>query len=519
MMRKSPWLVFGLIFLWKIALLVISAQPIPANDAFFYDGAAVHKLLYGGFYNPTLAQAFPICGTKIFSAYPPLYQIPLLAWMSVFGVSAKSVMALHLVLFGGYMLVLLAIFKRLKTPAWCANLAGGFLLAFTFHDRPDSLAHLFGALAIYAWIRSRKILSGDELGTASNNSWAWWMVIFEFLTLCTSLQIGGIYLIVIFIGTAAACHFGKEKFPFTPFALLALVPIMLVAMVKFAFPLAWAGFVEHARQTPSLTGFRVPAIPELLKIARAVPGILLVIVFLPLSWFKQHEDYKLNSGRRNELVLLPLILAAAGVTAASLCILTANIVAIANYLQPLVVATYLTICAELFPRRPWLRLQVACLSFAILLGAIRAIGMTTWGLACAADVSYSKSAQIIDAELANHAEGYNVVMSSAFLYNAAKHKGINFIHSDWLEKAGGDSQASDLRGLFRLKPQKIILTQFDYYRRFEAVLAEAKKNPALQEVQVINTAKTRAPDSYPSLQKVLQHVSWAPVIINLTWRE
>ena len=518
-MRKSPWLVFALIFLWKIALFLTSVQPIPANDAFFYDGAAVHHLLYGGFYNPTLAQAFPICGTKIFSAYPPLYHVPLLAWMSVFGISAKSVMALHLVLFACYLLILLAIFRRLNTPVWCINLAGGFLLVITFHDRPDSLAQVFGMLSVYAWIRSRKILGGDEPGPRGNNLWAWWMVLFELLALCTSLQIGGIFLVVILVGTAAACHFGNEKLPLAPIALLAVVPICLVAMVKFAFPLAWSGFVEHAHQTPSLTGFRIPAIPELLKIARAVPGIILIVIFLPLSWFKQHEDFKLTSGRRHELVLLPVLLGAAGITAASLCILTANIVAIANYLQPLVVATYLGICAELFPRRPWLRLQIACLSVAILVGAIRAIGMTTWGLACAADVSYAQSNQIIDAQLAGHGEGYNVVASSAFLYDCVKHKGINFVHSDWMEKAGGDSGISDLKGLFRLKPQKMILTQFDYYRRFERVLDEARKNPDLKNVQVTNTAKTRAPDSYPSLQKILQHVSWAPVIVNLSWRE
>lgn len=519
-MRKNPWLVFGLIFLWKIVLFVVSVQPIPANDAFFYDGAAVHKLLYGGFYNPTLAQAFPICGTQFFSAYPPLYQIPLLAWMSLFGVSAKSVMALHLVLFGGYMLVLLVIFKRLNTPVWCANLAGGFLFVITFHDRPDSLAHLFGMLAVYAWIRSRSILGGDAPGPRGNNKWAWWMVLFALLTLCTSLQIGGIYLILIFIGTAGACHFGKERFPLLPFALLALVPICLVAMVKFGFPLAWAGFVEHARQTPSLTGFRIPTVAELLKIARALPGILLVIVFLPLTWFKQHNDFTSNSGRRHELVLLPILLAAAGITLASLCILTANIVAIANYLQPLVVGIYLAICADIFhSRERWLRLQLLCFSLAVLLGAVRFIGMSTWGLACAADVSYAKSVQIIDRELDSHADGYKVVMSSAFLYDAAKHKGVDFTHSDWLEKAGGDSQVSDMKGLLRLKPQKLILTQFDYYRRYEPLLAAARNNPALQDIQVTNTAKTRAPDSYKSLQKIVQHVSWAPVIVNLTWRE
>ena len=220
--------------------------------------------------------------------------------------------------------------------------------------------------------------------------------------------------------------------------------------------------------------------------------------------------------------LAPALPGAAGITAASLCILTAN----EPWPSPIIFnrswsQLILASAPELFPRRSWLVESCKLFAFplAILVGAIRAIGMTTWGLACAADVSYSQSNQIIDAQLAGHAEGYNVVASSAFLYDCVKHKGINFVHSDWLEKAGGDSQVSDLKGLFRLKPQKLILTQFDYYRRFERVLAEARKNPALMDVKVTNTAKTRAPDSYPSLQKILQHVSWAPVIVDLTWRD
>lgn len=518
-MRKSSWLVFILIFAWKLVLFLVSAQPIPANDAFFYDGAAIHKLLYGGFYNPTLAQAFPICGHQLFSAYPPLYQLPLLAWLSLFGISAKSVMALHLVFFGAYMLVLIAIFRRLHTPAWCVNLAAGFLLVITFHDRPDSAAQVLGMIAVYAWIRSRRILGGDELAPGAINFWNWWMVLFAFLSLCTSLQIGGIYLFIVFVGTAATCHFEKEHLPVAPLLLLAIVPILLVAMVRISFPLAWAGFLEHARQTPSLTGFRLPSFPEILKALRSVPGVILVIILLPLSWLKQHLDFDAKSGRQHELVLLPLLLAALGITVASLCVLTANAVGIASYLQPLLVAAYLTLCATLFPRRPLLRLQIVCFSFAVLLGAVRAIGMSTWGLACAADVGYSKAHQLVETELSDSTNHYTVVMSSAFLYDAVKHPNINFIHSDWMEKAGGDSQISDLKGLFELKPRKIILTQYDYYRRFQAVLDKARENPALQSIQITNTAKTPVPDASPSFQRVVQHISWAPVIVTLNWRE
>src|ERR1700722_6876816 len=123
MIRNRPWLVFALVFAWKVALFVFTAQPVPANDAFFYDGAVIHHLLHGGYYNPCVAQAFPVSGREIFSAYPPGYQLPLLLWMKVFGVSALSAMGLHLGLFGGYLLTLLAIFRRLQIPAWCVNAA------------------------------------------------------------------------------------------------------------------------------------------------------------------------------------------------------------------------------------------------------------------------------------------------------------------------------------------------------------------------------------------------------------
>src|ERR1700728_977377 len=209
MIRNRPWLVFALVFAWKIALFVFTAQPVPANDAFFYDGALIRHSLHGGYYNPCVAPAFPVSGTEVFSAYPPGYQLPLLAWMSVFGVSAFSAMALHITLFGLYLLVLLAIFRRLQTPAWCVNTAGVFLLLFTFHDRPDSFAHLLGMLGLYACVCSRRIFGR---GTESKAGiWTWLMAVFIVLGICSSLQIGTTYLGVVLACTIAACHFDGEK--------------------------------------------------------------------------------------------------------------------------------------------------------------------------------------------------------------------------------------------------------------------------------------------------------------------
>ena len=167
---ERPGLVFALVFAWKVALLIFTAQPVPANDSFFYDGPVVNFLLHGTYANPSLGLVLPISGHEVFSAYPPLYQLVLCGWMSVFGTSALSAMWLHVLLFGLYELIVLAIFRRLQTPATCVNLAGLFLLAVTFHDRPDSLAHVFGLAAVYACVRSRRSLSGKGSVLGFDNS-------------------------------------------------------------------------------------------------------------------------------------------------------------------------------------------------------------------------------------------------------------------------------------------------------------------------------------------------------------
>src|SRR5260221_8897119 len=155
---RHAWLIFALVIAWKVILIAFSAQPVPSNDAYFYDGAVVNQLHHEGYFNPSLARALPISGKRVFSAYPPLYQAVLWLWMSVFGTSAISAMALHLVLFAAYAFTVLAVLCRLQTPVWCVHIAGFYLFLLTFHDRPDSLAHLLGMLAVYSWIRSRRNL-------------------------------------------------------------------------------------------------------------------------------------------------------------------------------------------------------------------------------------------------------------------------------------------------------------------------------------------------------------------------
>ena len=179
---RNPLFVFALVFLWRVAVLVFASQPIPANDAFFFDGAAVNSVLHGRFANPSLIYFTPYSATNVFCAYPPVYPLAMRGWMGLAGTGVLAAMWFHLAVFGVYLLVLLAIFRRLQVPAWCINLAGLFLLANTFDDRPDSLAHVFGLIALWLWLRVENLRLGGWLPAAAVT-----------LALWTNPEVGGIY--------------------------------------------------------------------------------------------------------------------------------------------------------------------------------------------------------------------------------------------------------------------------------------------------------------------------------------
>jgi len=561
---ERPGLVFALVFAWKVALLILTAQPVPANDSFFYDGPVVNFLLHGTYANPSLGLVLPISGNEVFSAYPPLYQLTLLGWMGVFGTSALSAMWLHVLLFGIYELILLAIFRRLQTPGMCVNCAGLFLFAVTFHDRPDSLAHAFGMAAVYACVRSRRSLGGgagelneplartlpinlpqadppltpprrgtnyraplpstEGLGVwrsaveaKPNSLWKWAWVALTVFTFGTSLQIGATYFLFTWLLMVGSSWVAKEQLPVMAMAASVLIPIGLVALVRFWHPHLWAGFLEHARMTPSFSGLRMPQIASILKVIRTAPGVFAVLLIVP--WLiRQRRGQGLEGSVRFWLLTGAGTAAALAVTIASLSVVAANLVAIAAYLQPLAVGTCLAFVLA-HTRRPSLpRSSLAVIFGLAFIVSIRAIGMTTWGVACAHDMSYPRTLERLRQELNATAPGSAVVISAAYLYETARHDELHWIHSDWPgkpEQTGGDRE---LDALVALKPAKLIVTQFDYYRRYEAVVEGLKARPELVAVKLENTATVRAPDSIKSLQKVVQHVSWAPVVVDFSWR-
>jgi hypothetical protein len=507
--------VFALVFAWKIALLVFSMQPVPANDSFPLDGPVINYLLHGKYANPALAPAMPISGTEVFCAYPPGYQAVLLGWMSLFGTSAVSAMTFHLVLFGLYMLTLLGIFHSLRVPVWPARIAGTFLFAITFHDRPDSLAHVYGMAAVYAFVRSRRSFASESAQPPSA-AWTWVAVLFAVLSFSTGLQIGTTYSLLIWIGMLAASFLGRERFPIVPMAALLSSQVGLILLVRFGFPHLWEGFMEHARQTPAFTGLRAPRVADVLKVIRTVPGILAAAALLPFMVRQSRSGGRDVGG--SWLLALAATTTGLVVTIASVFFLTPNAVMFAGYLQPLVVGVCLAVAVTVVSRSGRRLLAAVFLSLA-LLGSVRAVGMTTWGLVCARDFGYRDAMRRVRTELDACGSGKTAVLSSAYLYEACQRKDLNWIHSDWMRECHPNQPIDDWPGLVRLKPSRLVLTQFDYYRRFLALVDQLKAHPELAEFSVVNTARVPAPDSKRALQKVIQHISWAPVIVSISWKE
>lgn len=492
-------------------MLICFWLPAPSNDAFFYDGPAVHLLEGGAYCNPAIRLALPISGTEVFSAYPPLYQGVLCGWMAGFGTSALSAMGLHLVLFGAYLLAVAGVLWCLGVTGRAATLGLLFLLGITFHDRPDSLAHVCGMWAVYGWCRA-------ALGPSPQGGfWAWLAAGGCVLSLGTGLQIGALYLLVLVLGWAALGMRRPQALPWGPVLMATVLPGLLVALVMLGAPRWWQGFLEHANQTPSLTGFRFPAVQDVLKMVRNVPGILLVGVMMaarPGSWWPA-----LAAGQAGAVLLVAATAAALAMIGGSLFLLTPNALTFTLYLQPVIVALWLLWAGA--NSRVWSRAQSAAFLAAALLVSIRAIGLTTWGVALALDFGYPEARRTIRSELQERPADSPVVLSSAYLYEAYRQGEFAAVHSDWLRP--GDRELvnieSDWLGVLALRPSRVLLTPFDYYRRYEALVRRLEAHPELVTSRVTIHGTRPPPDSFPKLRRVVQHLSWAPVVIQLEWKE
>jgi hypothetical protein len=437
--------------------------------------------------------------------------------MKVFGTSAIAALALQGVLFGVFLTVLWLVLKRLQTPAWCVNLAGCLLFAIGWRERPDGLAHCFGMMAIYSCVRSFRIL--DQTAYKNPKLWCWVMAVCGVLAFCVSMAIGGLYVALLLAMCLAAWYAGRVRPAILPLFLMVAMPVGLIFLAKKMFPEFWAGYGEYARQMSSLREIHAPHWQDAVRIIEQVPGVMLVLILLPAVLIRRRANFSSYHGKRYWLLLVPSL--AAGASLVAVCLLTGNLNALeaASYLQCPVVASYFAFCGSFPIEGNWLRRQARMFLPAIALGAVTMLGMSTWGVVCALDVSRAEAVQMVDLELGgSHPKGYKVVMSPAFLYDSAKHDDIEMIHSDCLAPFVNGAHTGDLEALIALKPAKLILTQQDYYLRYGEVIEELKQRPEAGGINFVNKAIKRTPDSVQYIQKVVRNVSWAPVVVDISWK-
>ena len=255
---------------------------------------------------------------------------------------------------------------------------------------------------------------------------------------------------------------------------------------------------------------------DILKLLRTMPGVLVAALLLP--WLLGALLRSPRPGARRAtpalwLAVASLLLALAFITG-SVLFPKPGLFLLPAYLQPLVVAASLALAPAFFAepkRQRWLAMLFLA---AAAIGWIRPLGMSTWGLACAGDVSYPRAIRCVRSELQSCPRGSTVVVSAAFLYEAARSQTLRWIHCDWLVKRRWERPNGDWEGLLAIKPAKLLLTQFDYHRRFQPVLAQFEARPDLVRLHTVDTARIPPPDAVDSLQRVVQNISWAPVIVD-----
>jgi hypothetical protein len=312
---------------------------------------------------------------------------------------------------------------------------------------------------------------------------------------------------------------GGERPFYAPFAVVVVLFAGLTFCIAQVKPLWWSGFLENSRQTPVLThGFRMPPGSEIIKLVRTGPVFLFAIGWLPFRLAQRKHRPTIDRDNVGWLSLT-LGVAAMGIVmlGAAMVLLSPNYVMYVLFAQVLLAAGLLALDAGTQSRGR--RLLHAALGCCAVLVTIRALGMTTWGVVCARDVSCRQAQEILREELEPVAKsGDRVIASSAFLYGAAQMGVAGVIHSDWPYDRRQEAPEAHFQALLRLRPGKLILTQFDFHRSYSSVIEQLRQHPEVVTVRVRDTAGVRTPDSIPSLQRVVQHISWAPVVVTLSWK-
>lgn len=512
---RSPWFAFGLILIWRLVLLIFTAQPIPANDAFFFDGAVINWMQHGHYFNPSLSEVFPISGHEVFAAYPPLYQVVVWLWMPVFGTSALSAMALHLALFSVSGFLALKIIRSFFPAGSSYTLAVLLLLGITFGERPDDLAQVFGLCSL--WLLARKI-NGTSHGFKTEAG----IVLALLLTLYTSPIVGAFYFGVGFLTRVAAWLLAGCKISCSAFVIVVVAFTGITFFIAKAYPILWHGFLENARVGSAVgnnfaDAFRVPTANEILKLVRNAPVYLAAAVWLPFLLARRNRPMIAPGDAAWLSLAIGIATMGLILLAASMVLLAPTYVAYVLFAQIILAAGLLALTGKYFAGHSrWLNaVMLGC----CLLVSVRAAGMTTWGAVCAHYNSYFRTHELLRVEFQPFVESNEpIIVSSVFLYSAAEFGVKNPIHSDWYFNRSLGTAGVDFKSIVDLRPPRLVVTQFDYYRGFVPLLEQLGQHPELVEILVRDTSSVRTPDSIPAFQRVLQHISWAPVIVDLKWK-
>ena len=333
-----------------------------------------------------------------------------------------------------------------------------------------------------------------------------------FGALYSTVIVGAFYFGAGFLTVTAAWLTQRKHSLFTPFfAAAGLFAAVTLAIATFE-PLWWHGFLENSQQTPIRTvGLRLPHTLELVKLLRTAPVFLLGAALLPLL-FQRARRF----AREPWLALFAgVFLTGSAMLVATMTVVAPDYVTYVMFTQVIVAAGLLTLTETLLPRCRR-RLALALLGCTLLI-SIRAVGITTWGAACALKNSYGQTQATLESELEPFTRTNTaVILSSPYLYRALALGVQHPVHSDWFYNHATATAGSDIAALQRLRPPKLVLTQFDYYRAFAPLVARLR--PEMVTVHVRDFALVRPPDAIPALSRVVQHISWAPVIVDLEWK-
>ena len=376
----------------------------------------------------------------------------------------------------------------------------------TFGDRPEDLAHPLGLVALLLVARNFDGHCGWKPAAG--------VTLLLLAALYTSPVSAAFYFGTGLVTVAFAWPAHRRSVVFLPFIAAAAMFAAIAFAIARLEPLWWQGFMEVARQQSVITtGFHLPRGMDILKLVRTAPVFLLAFGLVPVAlarWKEFASDawLQLTAG---------IFLAGWAFILADLILLSAQYVGYVLFSQIILAAGLLMLVEKFFPtrRRQFQWLILGCVA----LVSVRAVGVTTWGAACAWKNGYGRTHAALRAELEPFTRTNTpVFISSAYLYSAMEF-GVQYpIYADWYFNHATWTNNVALNGLVRFKPAKLVLTQFDYYRSFQPVVEQLRRQPELVRLNVRDQAAVRTPDSIPSLQRVVQHISWAPVIVDLEWK-